>query len=230
MFPQRCSHSLVGGSVSKSCLTLATSWTVAHQPPLSMGFSRQEHWSGLPFPSPGDRPDPWIKPRSPALKVDSCIAGRVFTSWATREAHSHSTSQICENLPYLAKRDFQFSSVMCDSLWPHGLQHARLPCPSPTPGAYSNSCPLHLWCHQTISFSVVPFSHLQSFTASGSFPMSQFFASGGHSIGYSTSASVLPMNIQDWSPLGWTDWIPLQSKGLSRVFSNATVQKYQFFI
>ena len=125
----------------------------------------------------------------------------------------------------------QFShSVVSDSLWLHGLQHARLPCPLPTPGAYSNSCPLSWWCHPTISSSVIPFSsHLQSFPASGSFPMSQFFASGGQSIGVSASASVLPMNIQDWFPLGWTGWISLQSKELSRVFSNTTVQKHQFF-
>ena len=124
----------------------------------------------------------------------------------------------------------QFShSVVSDSLQPQGLQHARLPCPSPTPRAYSNSCPLSWWCHPTISSSVVPFSScLQSFTASGSFQMSQFFASGGQSIGASVSASVLPMNIQDWSPLGWTGWISLQSKGLSRVFSNTIVQKHQF--
>ena len=111
-----------------------------------------------------------------------------------------------------------------------GLQHARLPCPSPTPGACSNSCPSRRWCHPTISSFVVPFSScLQSFPASGSFPMSQFLASGGQSIGVSASASVLPMNIQDWFPLGWTGWIFLQSKGLSRVFSNTRVQKHQFF-
>ena len=109
---------------------------------------------------------------------------------------------------------------MSNSLWPHGLQHTRLPCPSPTPGACSNSCPLSQWCHPTISSSVVLFSsYLQSFPASGSFPMSQFFASDGQSIGASTSASVLPMNIQDWFPLGWSGWISLLSKGLSRVFS-----------
>ena len=124
----------------------------------------------------------------------------------------------------------QFScSVMSKSLWPHGLQHASLPCPSPTPGAYSNSCPLSQWCHPTISSSVIPFSHLQSFPASGSFQMSQLFASGGQRIEVSASASVLPMNIQDWFPLGWTGLIKLQSKGLSRVFSNTTVQKHQFF-
>ena len=125
----------------------------------------------------------------------------------------------------------QFShSVVSDSLRPHGLQHARLPCASPTPGACSNSCPSSQWCHPTISSSVVTFfSCLQSFPASGSFPVSQFFASGGQSIGVSASASVLPMNIEDWFPLGLTDWISLQSKGLSRIFSNTTVQKHQFF-
>ena len=120
-------------------------------------------------------------------------------------------------------------SVVSDSLWPHGLQHARLPSPLPTQGAYSNSCPSHPWCHLTISSSVVPFSCLQSFPASGSFLMSQFFAWGGQSIGVSASASVLSMNTQDWFPLGLTGWISLQSKGLSRVFSNTTVQKHQFF-
>ena len=121
-------------------------------------------------------------------------------------------------------------SIRSHSLWPHGLQHARLPCPSPTPRAYSNSGPLSLWCHPTISSSVFTFSsHPQSFPASGSLPMSQFFASGGQSIGVSASASVLPKNIQDWFPLGWTGWICLHSKGLVRVFSNTTVQKHQFF-
>ena len=120
--------------------------------------------------------------------------------------------------------------VVSDSLWPHGLQHARPPCLSPTPGVYSNSCPLNRWCHPTISFFVVPFSSwVQSFSASGSFPMSKFFKSDGQSIGISASASVLPMNTQDWSPLGWTGWTSLQSKALSRVFSNTTVQKHQFF-
>ena len=117
----------------------------------------------------------------------------------------------------------QFSlSDMSDSLRPHGLQHARPPCPSPTPGVYSNSCPLNRCCHPTISSSVVPLSScLQSFPASGSFQMSQFFASGGQSIGASASTSVRPVNMQDGFPLGWTGWISLQSKGLSRVFSNS---------
>ena len=125
----------------------------------------------------------------------------------------------------------QFScSVVSNSLWPHQLQHTGLPCPSPTPGACSNPCPLSRWCHPTISFSVITFSScLQSFLASGSFPKSQFFASGGQSIGVSASASVFPMNIQNRFPLGLTGLISLQSKGLSRVFSNAIVQKHQFF-
>ena len=125
----------------------------------------------------------------------------------------------------------QFSlSVVSDSLWLHGPQHARPPCPSPTPGVYPNSRPLSRWCHPTISSSVFPFSfYLQSSPASGSFQMSQFFASGGQTIGVSASASVLQMNTQDWSPLEWTGWISLQSKRLSRIFSNTTVQKHQFF-
>ena len=124
----------------------------------------------------------------------------------------------------------QFSrSVMSDSLWPHESQHARPPCPSPTPRVYSNSCPLSHWCHPAISSSVVPFSSCpQSIPASRSFPLSQVFPWGGQSIGVSASASVLPVNTQDWSPLGWTCWISLQSKGLSRIFSNTTVQKNQF--
>ena len=121
-------------------------------------------------------------------------------------------------------------SVMSDSLWPHALQHTRLPCPSPTPRAYSNSCPSSWWFHPTISSSVVPISScLQSFPASGSFPMSLFFTSGSLSIGASASALVFSVNIQDWFPLGWTGLIFLQSKGLSRVFSNITVQKHQLF-
>ena len=132
---------------------------------------------------------------------------------------------------WLVRISVQFScSVVSDSLRPHGLQHTRPPCPSPTPGVYPNSCPLSWWCHPTISSSVIPFSScLQSFPASGSFQMSQLFTSGGQSIRVSASTSVLPMNIQDWSPLGWTDRISLQSKGLSRVFPNTIVQKHQFF-
>ena len=121
-------------------------------------------------------------------------------------------------------------SVVSDSLRPHELQHARPPCPSPTPGVHSDSRPSSQWCHPAISSSVVPFfSCPQSLPASGSFPMSQLFTWGGQSIGVSALASVLLVNTQDWSPLGWTGWISLQSKGLSRVFSNTTVQKHQFF-
>ena len=125
----------------------------------------------------------------------------------------------------------QFSpSVVADSLQPHESQHVRPPCPSPTPGVHPNSCPSSQWCHPAISSSVISFSSCsQSLPASESFPMSQLFAWGGQSIGVSASASVLPMNTQDWSPLEWTGWISLQSKGLSRVFSNTTVQKHQFF-
>ena len=142
------------------------------------------------------------------------IAGRFFPHWATQKAHS-----------------VQFScSVVSNSLRPHGLQHARTPCPSPTPKVYSNSCPLSWWCHPTISSPVVPFSScLQSFPVSGSFQMSQFFTSGGQRIGVSASALVLPMNIKDWFPLGLTGLFSLQSKRLSRFFSNTTVQKHQFF-
>ena len=128
---------------------------------------------------------------------------------------------------------FQFSSVQSLSrvwLQPHESQHTRPPCQSQTPRVYSDSCPSSRWCHPAISFSFVPFfSCPQSLQSSGSFPMSQLFTWGGQSIGVSASASVLPMNIQEWSPSGWTGWISVQSKGLSRVFSNTTVQKHQFF-
>ena len=125
----------------------------------------------------------------------------------------------------------QFSrQVMSDSLQPHEQQHARPPCPSPIPGVHPNLCPLNWWCHPNILSSIVPFSSCpQSFPASGSFQMSQLFISGGQNIGVSASTSALPMNTQEWSPLGWTGWIALQSKGLSRVFSNTTLQKCQFF-
>ena len=154
----------------------------------------------------------------------SHIARGFFTIWATRETH-----WVTWGAP--KKRSVQFShSVVSNSLRPHRLQHARPPCPSWTPRVYSDSCLLSRWCHPTISSSVIPFSScLQSFPASGSFQKSQFYASGGQSIGVSALTSVFPMNIQDWFPLGWTGWISLQSKGLSRVFSNTTVQKHQFF-
>ena len=125
----------------------------------------------------------------------------------------------------------QFSrSIVSDSLWLHELQHARPLCPSPTPGVHSNSCASSQWCHSAISSSVVPFSSCpQSLPASESFPMSHLFSWGGQSTGVSALASFLPKNTQGWSPLGWTGWISLQSKSLSRVFSNTTVQKHQFF-
>ena len=185
-----------------NCVWLfATPWA-----PLSMGFSRQEYWSGLPLSSPRDLPYPEIEPESLASLA---LAGGFFTSFSS----------------------VQFScSVVSDSLRPYELQHARPPCLSPTPRVFSNSCPSSRWCHSAISSSVVPFSSCpQSLPASGSFPVSQLFASGGESIQVSASASVLPMNTQDWSPLGWTGWISLQSKGLARVFSNTTVQKHPFF-
>ena len=144
------------------------------------------------------------------------------------QLHGHSMN-LRPNSLYAEISQFSRSAVS-DSLQPHRLQHASLPCPSPTFEPCLNSCPSSQWCHPTISSSVIPFSScLQSFSASGSFPVSQFFASGDQSIGVSPSASVPPMNIQDWFPLGWTGLISLQSKGLSRVFSNTTVQKHQFF-
>ena len=160
-------------------------------------------WVAYPFCSRSSWPRNWTRV--------SCTAGGFFSNWATSS--------------------IQFShSVVSDSLQPHELQHDRPPRPSPTAGVHPNPCSLSWWCHPTISSSVVPFSSCpQSFPASGSFQMSQLFASGGQSIGVSASARLLPMNIQDWYPLGWTGWISLQSKGLSRVFSNTTVQKHQFF-
>ena len=143
--------------------------------------------------------------------------------------HFHTLSEIifCCHLDYSSS----VQSLSCvDSLWPHGVQHSRLPCPSSIPGTCSNSCPLSRWCSPTISSSIVPFSsYLQSFLASGSFLRSQFLTSSGQNIGLSILASGLPMNVQDWFPLGLTGLISLQSKGLSRVFSNTTVQKHQFF-
>ena len=136
------------------------------------------------------------------------------------------------NMVSLHTYSVQFSSValLCPNLWPYEPQHTRPPCPSPTPGVHSNSCSSSWWCHPDISSSVNPFSSCpQSLPASGSFPMSQLFLWGGQSIGVTALAPVLPMNTQDWSPLGWTDWISLQFKELSRVFSNTTVQKHQFF-
>ena len=164
-------------------------------------------------------------------RTAECMSQGCKDSWTCPSAFSHDTSTQWPKYTILGFSSVQFSrSVVSESLQPHESQHARPPCPSPTPRVYPNSCPLSRWCHPTISSSVVPFSSCpQSFPASGSFQMSQLFAWGGQSSGVSVSTSVLPMNTQDWSPLGWTSWISLQSKGLSRVFSNTTVQKHQFF-
>ena len=153
------------------------------------------------------------------LIIDPLLSARAYLQWGVTSS---------KHTQFFVTSSIQFSrSVISNSLPPHRLQHARLPCLSPTPGACSNSCPSRRWWHPTISSSVVPFSScLWSFPASGSFQMSHLFASGGQSIGVSASASVLPKNIQDWFPLGWTGWISLLSKGLSRVFSNMTVQKH----
>ena len=196
------SHSVISDSVA-AC-------TVAGQGPLSMGFSRQEYWRGLPFSTPGDLSHPGIKPTSLASPA---LAGRYFTTQFSSVQFS------------------QFRrSVMSNSLQSHEPKHTRPPCPSPTPRVHPDSCASSWWCHPAISSSVVPFSSCpQSLPASRSFPVSQLVTWGGQSIGVSASASILPMNTQDWSPLGWTGWISLQSKGLSRVFSNTTVQKHQFF-
>ena len=170
---------------------------------------------------PGDLPYPGIKPASPVL------TGGFFTT-----EPSGNLQWLLVRLPDSVQfRSVQFiHSIVSASLRPHESQHARPPCPSQTPGVYSNSCPSSRWCHPAISSSVSPFSsYPQSLPASGSFPMSQLFTWGGQGIGVSASTSVLPMNAQDWSPLGGTGRISLQSNGLSRVFSNTTVQKHQFF-
>ena len=159
---------------------------------------------------------------------------RIFHLFHTESLYLLNSNSVTPHTSLPAASQFSsvpFScSVVSNSLRPHGLQHARPPCPSPTPRVYSKSCPLSRWCHPTISTSVVPFSScIPSFPASESFQMSQVFASGGQSTGVSLQTSVFPMNTQDWSPLGWTGWISLPSKGLSRVFSNTTVQRHQFF-
>ena len=160
--------------------------------------------------------------------------GQIMGSWIFKveEGDWVFNSVLYLSVQFIIFSSVQFSrSVLSDSLWPHRLQHARLPCPSPTPRACSNSYPLSQWCHPTISSSVIPFSScLQSFPGSGSFLISQFFTSGGQSIGALASASVLLMNIQDCFPLGLTGWISLQFKGLSRVFFSTTVQKHLFFL
>ena len=224
-----------------------------------MGFPRQEYWSGLPFllqrslyvcakllqsyPTLCDPKDCSL----PDLSVHGILQSRIFewvamsssreSSWPRDQTWVSYNSCIgvwvlyhwCHLGSPTAVLQFR-RSVVSDSLKPHGLQQARLPCPSPTPGACSNSCPSSWWYPPTISSSVGPFSsRLQSFPASGSLPMSQLFASDGQRIRVSTSGSVLPMNIQDWFPLGLIGLISLEPKGLSRIFSNTTVQKHQFF-
>ena len=160
----------------------------------------------------------------------SCLGNTMESGawWATVHGVTKSQTQLSTHAHMHVSVQFS-CSVISDSLRPHELQHTRPPCPSPTPGVYSNSCPSSQWCHPAFSSSVVPFSCPQSLPASGSFPMNQLFAWGGQSIGVSASASVLPRNIRDWFPLGWTSWISLQPKGLSRDFSNTVVKKHQFF-
>ena len=184
-------------------------------------------WSSYPcafapaLPRPGKHHSPKPFTQLNALKIP-------YFSFKSQLSLHLPWEIICLHSYVFSLLSVQFSSVVSDSLQPHALQHARLPYPS-TPRACWNSCPLSHWCHPTISSSVVPFSYcLQSFPASGSIQMNQFFALGGQNIGVSASASVFPMNIQDWFPFWWTGWISLQSKGLSRVF-NTTVQKHQFF-
>ena len=177
----------------------------------------------------------WLVLESLPRKEDDQHFVTKFLRWLTRfELHNfhQQIPSLHVKVILLLVTSVQFSnSVVSNSFQPHGLQHTRLPCPSPTPGAYSNSYPLIWWCHPTFSSSVVPFSScLQPFPASGSFPMSLFLASGGQSIGASASTSVLPMSIWDWFPLGLTGLISFQSNGLSRVFSNTTVQKLLLLI
>ena len=180
-------------------------------------IAAQGHASFLAVPTQWDSKKKW---------PHSCHQTKLMST-----THFLSTKVLFPLIDYAQFSSVQFSrSVMSNSLRPRGLQHARPPCSSPSPGVHSNSCPLSQWWYPAISSSVVPFSSCpQSFPASESFPMSQLFAWGGQSIGVSASASVLPMNTQDWSPLGWIGWISLQSKGLSRVFSITTVQEHQFF-
>ena len=189
--------------VTQACLTVCNT-TNCSLPGSSCPWNSPAkilQWVAIPF----SRGSSWprYQPRSPALQADS----------------------LPSESPGSPKHGFSHL-VLSDSLWPHRLQHTRLPCPSPTPGACTNSYPLSQWWHPTISSSIVSSTCHQSFPASQSFPRSQFYESGGQSIGVSASASVIPMNIQDWFPLGLTGWISLQSKGLSRVLSNTTVQKY----
>ena len=274
--------------VAQSCPTLCDPMEyIACQAPLSRKFSRHEYWSGLPFPVPGDLPDPGITPESLASSV---LTGRFLTTTVTWEAQIYigfylyfwflqmaldyrsqpvfllffhlycicwnhlCYFQILPSLPWYSSTTFYLSiaskfhhhkqscnnhictcscvylfeflllsllSIVSDSLWPHGLQHTRLPCPSPSLGACSNSCPSNQWCYPTILSSDVPFSScFQSFPASGSFPKCWLFTSGSQSIGASASASVLPTNIQGWFLLGLSSLISLQFKGLSSLFQH----------
>ena len=223
----------------QSCPTLCN--PIDGSPPGSPvpGILQARTLSGLPFPSPMQESEKWkwsrsvvpdsLRPHGP--QPTRLLCPRIFQArvleWVAF-AFSIQMSGKCKN-KFLYT--VQFSHwVVYDSLRPHGLQNARLPCPSPTPGVYSNSCLLSQWCHPAISSSVIPFSSCPlSFPATGSFPVSQLFTSAGQNIGVSASASVLQKNTQDWSPSGWTRWISLQSKGFSRVFFNTTVQKHQFF-
>ena len=160
------------------------------------------------------------------IEWESDQTGELIVVHARDETRAGAESVSLERRLWYERHSVQFSClVVSDSLRPHEPQHPRSPCPSPTPRVYPNPCPLSRWCHPTISSSVIPFCP-QSFPVSGSFQMSQLFTSGGQSTGVSTSTSVLPMNTWDWSPLGWTGWISLQPKGLSRVFSNTTVQTF----
>ena len=208
---------------SLSCVRLfVTLWTIAYQAHSSMGFSRQEYWSRLSFPSLGDLPYPGIKQGCPTLQADalpsespgkSCFILEVLNYGFLTGWYVYIIVRYITNYLFFS----QFSClVMSNSLQPHGPQHAMPPCPSSTPRVYSNSDSLSLWCHPTISSSVIPFSsHFQSFPESGYFQMSQLVKSGGQSIGFSASTSLLPMNIQDWFPSGWTGWVSLLFKGLS---------------
>ena len=192
-----------------------TQWTVIQQAILSMGLSLQEYRSGIAIFSSWESYQTREQPMSPVLPTR---AGRFFTTEPFRSPRNNIRSDQISRL------------VMSDSFRPHESQHARPPCPSPTPGVHSDSCPSSQWCHPAISSSLVPFfSCAQSLPASESFPMSQLFARGGQSTGVSDLASFLPKKSQGWSPSEWTGWISFQSKGLSRVFSNTTVQKHQFF-
>ena len=202
-YPMDCS--LSGSSVHGIFQARLLEWIVIS---LSRGSSQPRNWTQV-----------------------SHTAGRLFTVWATRQAHLIICWWTLRLLPCLGYCSVQFShSVVSDSLWPHESQHAKPPCPLPTPGVHSDSRPSSQWCHAAISSSVIPFSSCpQSLPASESFPMSQLFSWGGQSTGISASASFPPKKSQGWSPSEWTGWVSLQSKGLSRVFSNTTVQKHQFF-